>query len=140
MRILVTGGAGYIGSVIVEELVESGHEVIVYDNLSKGHRDAIVPGARFVHAELLDRHFLEATLTRYKVEAVMHMAADSLVSESVQNPAKYYDNNLVAGMALLEAMRRAGTLRLVFSSSAAVYGESGMTQLSESAPAQPTNP
>jgi UDP-glucose 4-epimerase len=140
MRILVTGGAGYIGSVLVEELLASGHYPVVYDNLSKGHRDAVVPGAQFVQAELVDRSTLVETLTSHKIDAVMHMAADSLVQESVQNPAKYYANNLVASIGLLEAMRQVGIRNLVFSSSAAVYGESVTQPIPESAPVRPSNP
>jgi UDP-glucose 4-epimerase len=140
MRILVTGGAGYIGSVIVEELLASGHHPVVYDNLSKGHQDAIAPGAQFIHAGLGDLPTLENALAQHKIDAVMHMAADSLVPESVKNPAKYYSNNMVASLGLLEAMRKVGVSRLVFSSSAAVYGECEIQPIAETAPTQPTNP
>jgi UDP-glucose 4-epimerase len=140
MRILVTGGAGYIGSVIVEELLANNHEAVVYDNLSKGHRDAVPPGAHFIHGELSDRGAVAAALATHKIDAVMHMAADSLVPESVVNPAKYYSNNMVTSLGLLEAMREAGVSRLVFSSSAAVYGECEIQPIAESAPTHPTNP
>ena len=139
MNILVTGGAGYIGSVVVEELMNDGHEVTVYDNLSKGHRESITPGADFVHADLLDSETLTTTLLRRHVEAIIHMAADSLVGESVENPAKYYQNNVVAGLAMLEAMRKSGVKRLVFSSTAAVYGEPVKQPIEESDPTGPTN-
>jgi UDP-glucose 4-epimerase len=139
MNILVTGGAGYIGSVVVEQLMGDGHEVTVYDNLSKGHRESVAPGAEFVQAELLDSETLTATLLKRKIEAVIHMAADSLVGESVEKPHKYYQNNLVAGLAMLEAMRKAGVLRLVFSSTAAVYGEPAKQPIEESDPSGPTN-
>lgn len=139
MNILVTGGAGYIGSVVVEELINDGHEVTVYDNLSKGHRESVTPGAEFVEADLLDSETLTNTLLRRKVEAIIHMAADSLVGESVEQPARYYQNNLVAGLAMLEAMRKSGVTRLVFSSTAAVYGEPAKQPIVESDPTGPTN-
>ncbi len=140
MRVLVTGGAGYIGSVVVEELVASGHEVTVYDDLSKGHRGSITPGATFVQANLLDTDFLRRTLSDANIEAVIHLAADSLVGESVETPAKYYRNNLVAGLSLLEAMHDASVKRLVFSSTAAVYGEPAKQPIEEIDPTGPTNP
>lgn len=139
MNILVTGGAGYIGSVVVEELINDGHEVTVYDNLAKGHRESVTPGAEFVQAELLDCETLTSTLRRHDIEAVIHMAADSLVGESVEQPAKYYQNNLVAGLAMLEAMRKSGVERLVFSSTAAVYGEPAKQPIEETDPTGPTN-
>src|SRR5215210_3597164 len=119
MRVLVTGGAGYIGSVVTEELVKDGHEPVVYDSLYKGHRGAVVAGARFVAGELLDGETLRRTFQEHETEAVIHMAADSLVGESVQQPAKYYRNNVLAGLALLDAMREAEVKRIVFSSTAA---------------------
>jgi UDP-glucose 4-epimerase len=96
MRVLVAGGAGYIGSVVTEELVKDGHEVVVYDSLYKGHRAAVVAGAQFVEADLLNGERLRRTFREQSTEAVIHMAADSLVGESVTNPAKYYRNNCVA--------------------------------------------
>lgn len=140
MRVLVTGGAGYIGSVVVEELIADGHEVTVYDNLSKGHRSSITPGADFVEANLLETGVLRTTLSNAKIEAVIHMAADSLVGESVETPAKYYRNNVVAGLSLLEAMRDADVKRLVFSSTAAVFGEPAKQPIEENDPTGPTNP
>ena len=139
MNILVTGGAGYIGSVVVEQLLGDGHEVTVYDNLSKGHRESVPPGTEFVHAELTDTETLTTTLLQRKIEAVIHMAADSLVGESVEKPHKYYQNNLVAGLSMLEAMRKAGVKRLVFSSTAAVYGEPEKQPIEETDPTGPTN-
>ncbi|HKR01771.1 MAG TPA: UDP-glucose 4-epimerase GalE, partial [Pyrinomonadaceae bacterium] len=140
MRVLVTGGAGYIGSVVAEELLRDGHEVFVYDNLSKGHRASIDPAATFVEADLMDGERLRRTLTDSSIEAVIHMAAYSLVGESVNEPAKYYRNNVVAGLILLDAMREAEVRRFVFSSTAAVYGEPERQPIEESDPTNPTNP
>src|SRR4051812_20224085 len=123
MRVLVTGGAGYIGSVVTEELVKDGHEAVVYDSLYKGHREAIAPGAKFVEGDLMDVERVRRALQENGIEAVIHMAADSLVGESVEKPVKYYRNNVVAGLALLDAMLAEEIKRLVFSSTAAVYGE-----------------
>jgi len=140
MRVMVTGGAGYIGSVVTEELLRGGDEVVVYDSLYKGHREAVVEGATFVKGDLLDTTFLRETLAKHKVEAVVHMAADSLVGESVKVPEKYYRNNVLGGLSLLDAMREAGAKYLVFSSTAAVYGEPAKQPIEESDPTQPTNP
>jgi UDP-glucose 4-epimerase len=140
MRVLVTGGAGYIGSVVTEELVRDGHEAIVYDSLYKGHREAVVPGAKLVVADLMDGETLRRTLKENGIEAVIHMAADSLVGESVQNPAKYYRNNVVAGLSLLDAMLETGVKRIVFSSTAATYGEPLKQPIEETDPNNPTNP
>jgi UDP-glucose 4-epimerase len=140
MRVLVTGGAGYIGSVVTEELVNEGHEVVVYDNLYKGHREAIVAGATFVQADLADAGRLGDTLSGNKIEAVVHMAADSLVGESCEDPAKYYRNNVVNGLTLLDAMRATSVSRIVFSSTAATYGQPDKQPIEETAPNSPTNP
>lgn len=140
MRVLVTGGAGYIGSVVTEVLLERGYEVTVYDNLSRGHRDAVLPGAELVEADLLDGDTLRRTLKRRRIEAVVHMAASSLVGESVTDPAAYYNNNVRSGLALFDAMCEAGVLRLVFSSTAAVYGEPEKQPIEETCPPAPTNP
>lgn len=140
MRILVTGGAGYVGSVVVEELLRGGHQVIVFDNLSKGHREAITPGAELVQADLFDRERLKSALKERNIEAVIHLAADSLVGESVTHPAKYYRSNVMAGLALLDVMRKVGVHRIVFSSTAAVYGEPARQPIEETDPVAPTNP
>src|ERR1044072_2395467 len=140
MNVLVTGGAGYIGSVVTEELVKDGHQVVVYDNLEKGHREAVVDGAAFVEADLADTAALRQALTSNRIEAVIHMAADSSVGESCENPAKYYRNNVVNGLALLDAMRASDVNLIVFSSSAAVYSESERQPIDESVPTNPTNP
>ncbi len=140
MRVLVTGGAGYIGSVVSEQLIGDGHQVVVYDNLSKGHAKAVVEGAEFVAGDLSEGDKLRQTLRDNRIDAVIHMAASSLVGESVSEPAKYYHNNVVAGLVLLEAMRAGGVNKIVFSSTAAVYGEPEEQPISESARTNPTNP
>jgi UDP-glucose 4-epimerase len=140
MRVLVTGGAGYIGSAVAEELLREGHDVVVIDNLAKGHRDAVPPGAQFLHADLADAATLRSTLERQRIEAVVHMAADSLVAESVADPAKYYANNVGNGLALLEAMRATGVAKLVFSSTVAVHGEPARLPIEEDDPTDPINP
>lgn len=140
MRVLVTGGAGYIGSVVTEELMRDGHQVVVYDSLYKGHRQAVAAGASFVQADLMDAATLRTTLTDHQIDAVVHMAADSLVGESCAHPAKYYRNNLTAGLVLLDAMREVGVNRIVFSSTAATYGEPEKQPIEETAPNIPTNP
>jgi len=140
MRVLVTGGAGYIGSVVTEQLVGDGNQVVVYDNLSKGHRNAVIAGAEFVEADLFDADTLKQTLHERQIEAVIHMAASSLVGESVEHPNKYYQNNVIAGLNLLDALLACDVKRLVFSSTAAVYGEPESQPIEESAPTNPTNP
>ena len=140
MKVLITGGAGYIGSVVTEELLNDGHEAVVYDSLYKGHREAVDTRAKFVNADLMDGEALRRALKANGIEAVIHMAADSLVSESVEQPAKYYRNNVVAGLSLLDAMRDCGVDRLVFSSTAATYGEPARQPIEEGDPNAPTNP
>lgn len=140
MRILVTGGAGYIGSVVTEELLRDGHEVFVYDNLSKGHRASVLPVAEFIDGDLMDGERLRRTFSDGRIEAVIHMAAYSLVGESVVEPLKYYQNNVVAGLVLLDAMRETNVRRLVFSSTAAVYGEPEKQPVEETDATNPTNP
>jgi UDP-glucose 4-epimerase len=140
MPVLVTGGAGYIGSVVTEELINNGHEVVVYDNLEKGHRAAVHPKARFVEGDLLDGETLGRTIRGNAIESVVHMAAYSLVGESVAQPEKYYRNNVLGGVTLLSVMRDNGIKRIVFSSSAAVYGEPAKQPIEESDPTSPTSP
>ena len=140
MKVLVTGGAGYIGSVVTEELVKDGHEVVVYDSLYKGHREAVVKDAALVQADLADAAKLQETLSANQIEAVIHMAADSLVGESCEHPGKYYHNNVVNGLILLDAMRETNVRRLVFSSTAATYGQPVKQPIEETAPTNPTNP
>ena len=139
MNILVTGGAGYVGSHAVRLLSRAGHEIWVYDNLSQGHRGAVPPG-RLIEGELLDRQHLVEVLRSRRIEAVMHFAAFALVGESVSNPAKYYQNNVVASLSLLDAMRDAGVQRIVFSSTTATYGVPKRIPITEDEPQRPVNP
>jgi UDP-glucose 4-epimerase len=140
MRIAVTGGAGYIGSVVAEVLLRGRHDVLVLDSLAKGHRDAVTEPAAFARVDLADGAAVEQQLRDFRADAVVHMAADSLVGESVLDPSKYYRTNVLAGLSLLDAMRRAGVTRLVFSSTAAVYGEPLKQPIDEDDPTHPTNP
>jgi UDP-glucose 4-epimerase len=140
VRVAVTGGAGYIGSVVAEVLQREQHDVLVVDNLIKGHREAIMDGWSFAELDLLDGAAVAEALRRFRADAVVHMAAYSLVGESVTDPARYYRNNVVAGLALLDAMRAADVGRLVFSSTAAVYGEPATQPIEETALTRPTNP
>ncbi|UBU14488.1 UDP-glucose 4-epimerase GalE [Nonomuraea gerenzanensis] len=135
MRLLVTGGAGYVGSVVAAQLIEAGHEVTVLDDLSTGHEDAVPDGARFVRADIT-----EAGQALDGVDAVLHFAAKSLVGESVQQPGLYWANNLGGTLGLLDAMRDKGVGRIVFSSTAATYGEPERSPIEEGDPTRPTNP
>jgi UDP-glucose 4-epimerase len=137
VRLLVTGGAGYIGSAVGALLVAEGHDVTVLDDLSTGHEDAVPAGASFVRGTLRDD---AARLLAGGVDAVLHFAAKSLVGESMAQPSLYWESNLGGSLALLEAMRAAGTPRIVFSSTAAVYGEPEQVPIEETAPTRPTSP
>lgn len=139
MAILVTGGAGYIGSHTASELIDLGEEVVILDNLQKGHRDAI-PGGKFCQGDLRDDEFLSKVFIENEIEAVVHFAADSLVGESVTDPFKYYNNNVVSTLRLLTKMKEAGVKKFVFSSTAATYGEPENTPILESDRTYPTNP
>ena len=139
MRLLVTGGAGYVGSVVAAQLLDAGHETVVLDDLSKGHADAVPEGARLVRGSLLDEPFVTETLAE-GFDGVFHFAALSLVAESVEEPERYYRNNVGGTLNLLDAMGEAGVPRLVFSSTAAVYGEPEEVPIPETAPTAPTNP
>jgi len=139
MKILVTGGAGYIGSVVTERLVEGGHDVTALDNLRHGHRDAVHPSARLIIGDLLDRDWLFAALHEARYDAVVHLAAEALIDESVRNPGLFFRVNLTGGLNLLDAMVAAGVRRLVFSSTAAVYGEPESVPIGEDAPRRPIN-
>jgi UDP-glucose 4-epimerase len=139
LRLLVVGGAGYVGSTSVERLVEAGHEVVVYDNLSSGHRAAVPDGATLVVGDIADRDRLRAILAD-GVDAVLHCAARSLVGESMLDPGLYYRTNVTGGVELLEAMKEAGVTRLVYSSTAAVYGEPRRVPIAEADRTEPINP
>jgi UDP-glucose 4-epimerase len=139
-KIFVTGGAGYIGSICVEILLDSGFEVVVYDNLSEGHRSAIDKRAIFVEADLADQAKLSATMKEHKPEAVMHFAANALVGESMQNPMKYFRNNFQNGLNILQAMLDSGTKRIVFSSTCATFGIPEEIPIHEGLPQKPVNP
>lgn len=139
MKLLVTGGAGYVGSHAARLLAKAGHEVWIYDNLSQGHRPASLPG-RLIVGELADQRQLEQVLQAHSIEAVMHFAAFALVGESVANPAKYYQNNIVCSLSLLEAMRACGVNKIVFSSTTATYGAPTRIPISEEEPQLPINP
>ena len=140
MRILVVGGAGYVGSTTVERLVADGHEVTVYDDLSSGHRGSVIEGARLVIGDIGDQAHLEQVLGDGRIESVLHCAAKSLVGESMTSPGLYYRNNVAGGVALLEAMRETGVTRIVFSSTAAVYGEPRRVPIAEADRTEPINP
>jgi UDP-glucose 4-epimerase len=137
MRVLVTGGAGYIGSVVAAQLVVAGHEVTVLDDLSTGYPDAVPPGATFVKGTLRET---AAEVLADGIDGVLHFAAKSLVGESVAEPAKYWSANLGGTITLLEAMREIGVRTIVFSSTAAVYGEPERTPIAETDPTRPTSP
>jgi UDP-glucose 4-epimerase len=139
MRVLVTGGAGYVGAVSVDALVSAGHEVVALDDLSTGHRGAIPSGVRLSTASFGDEAAVGELLSSARIDAILHCAARSLVAESVREPSLYYRSNVAGGIALLEAAREAGVNRIVFSSSAAVYGVPDATPIDEDAALRPIN-
>jgi UDP-glucose 4-epimerase len=139
MKILVTGGAGYIGSHVVKTLGEEGHDLVIFDNLSTGHEWAILAG-RLIRGELADRPFITETLKSFRPEAVIHFAASIQVEESVREPLAYYRNNVINTLNLLDAMRETGVRRLIYSSTAAVYGIPAKNPVDEQAPLAPINP
>ncbi|WP_431087399.1 UDP-glucose 4-epimerase GalE [Paenibacillus sp. 8b26] len=138
MAILVTGGAGYIGSHTVAELLDRGEEVVVLDNLQTGHKAALL-GGKLYEGDLRDKELLSRLFSENSIDAVIHFAANSLVGESMQNPGKYYDNNVFGALSLLEAMKDAGVHRIVFSSTAATYGEPEKVPIEEGDRTEPTN-
>ena len=139
MRVLVTGGAGYVGSVSVERLIEAGHEVVILDDLSTGHRESVPPVVSIEVGSYGDVDLMARLLERAQVDAILHCAARSLVGESMRDPSRYYRDNVAGGIVLLEAARQAGVGRIVFSSTAAVYGVPDSTPISEDAPLRPIN-
>jgi UDP-glucose 4-epimerase len=140
MRILVTGAAGYIGSVVTEQLVEQGHQVFALDNLVNGHRAAVHPSATFAQVDLLDADGLVTLLRKHPVDAVVHLAAEALIDVSMRDPGLFFRVNVVGGLNLLDAMIAAGVQRMVFSSTAAVYGEPENIPITEEARHLPVNP
>jgi UDP-glucose 4-epimerase len=140
VKILVTGGAGYIGSVCVEDLLNRGHEVTVFDNLTEGHRKAVDQRAKFVQGDLADKTVVSSLIGAEKPAAVMHFAAKALVGESMQNPYKYFFNNVSCGLNLLDAMVEHGVKRFVFSSTCATYGIPKIVPIDEQAAQSPVNP
>src|SRR6056297_3449889 len=139
MSVLVTGGAGYIGSHVVKDLVENDFDVITVDNLQKGHKKAVL-GGKLIVGDIKDSEFLQEVFSYNKIEAVVHLAADSLVGESMENPGKYYHNNLDNGIKLLDVMQEHNVNNIVFSSTAAVYGEPEQIPIKEDHPIRPGNP
>ena len=140
MKILVTGGSGYIGSVTLARLLQAGHRVHVFDNLERGHREALPPGIPLTVGDLRDAAAIADTMAAVRPDAVMHFAAYALVGESMRQPELYFVNNVTGGINLLEAMRAAGVKQIVFSSSCATYGEPGSADIDESTLQSPTNP
>ena len=140
MAILVTGGAGYIGSVACERLVKDGHDVVVVDNLVTGHRAAVPPGVPLLEVDLRDRKALREALAGHSCDAVMHFAAASLVGESMEDPGKYFENNVAATVNLIEEAGAVGARRFVLSSTAATYGEPEQVPITEDSATVPTNP
>lgn len=139
-KVFVTGGAGYIGSICVEQMLDRGLEVGVFDNLSEGHRRAVDPRARFFQGDLSDRSVLRHAMGEFRPEAVMHFAANALVGESMQNPSKYFRNNVANGINLLDMAVEAGVRKFVFSSTCATFGIPERVPLDESLPQNPINP
>lgn len=140
MKILVTGGAGYIGSHAVRKLLDQGHHVVVLDNLFRGHRDAVPEDVPLVIVDLLDREAIETVLTEHKIECVMNFAALAYVGESVTEPLRYYENNTAGVLTLLQAMDAVGVKKIVHSSTCATYGEPETVPITEDTPQSPINP
>jgi UDP-glucose 4-epimerase len=140
VKILVVGGAGYIGSICAELLIDEGHGVAVFDNLTEGHRRAVDSRAEFIQGDLSNQASIEAALEQAKPDAVMHFAASALVGESMENPSKYFRNNVANGLNLLDAMLAKGVKRLVFSSTCATFGPPDRIPLDETLPQRPINP
>ena len=140
MKVLVTGGAGYIGSVAVEMLLDEGHEVVVADNLERGHRSAVDQRAQLEVGDLRDRDFITGLMRKLKPDAVMHFAAYALVGESMEHPERYFENNVGGGINLVNAMLEAGVSRIIFSSTCSTYGLPREVPIPEGADTLPVNP
>src|SRR3954469_5716036 len=140
MKILVVGGAGYIGSVCSELLLNEGHQVAIFDSLAEGHRAAVDERAEFIEGDLANAALIKEVMARVRPDAVMHFAASALVGESMQNPSKYFRNNICNGLNLLDAMVAAGVERIVFSSTCAIFGPPDRVPIDETAATRPINP
>ena len=140
MKILLTGGSGYIGSVTTELLCDDGHAVVVFDNLERGHREAVDPRARLVVGDLREPQAIQDALAAARPDAVVHFAAYALVGESMQDPHRYFENNVGGGLNLLAAMLRTGVKKIIFSSTCATYGQPETMPMTEALPQRPTNP
>jgi UDP-glucose 4-epimerase len=140
MNILVTGAAGYVGSVCAAELVKQGHRVVAYDNLTAGHRQAVVDHVQFVEGDIADKEKLQRVCNKHRIEAVMHFAASALVEESIRDPLLFYRNNVSGTLSLLEVLAALKIQKLIFSSSAAVYGDPKSVPIREDHPTSPVNP
>lgn len=140
MKVLVTGGGGYIGSVTTELLLNRGHEVVVFDNFERGHRDAVDPRARVIEGDLRDRDSIASAMRSVRPKAVMHFAAYALVGESMEQPLLYFRNNVVGGVNLSDAMRVADVPKIIFSSTCATYGQPDRMPMTEDLPQRPANP
>src|SRR6201999_30741 len=140
MHIFVTGGAGYIGSICSEELLNAGYQVTIFDNLTEGHRKALDPRATFVEGDLADREKIISTVAAAKPDAILHFAANALVGESMTNPSKYFRNNVCNGLRLLDAAVAANVKKFVFSSTCATYGPPERVPMTEDLPQRPINP
>jgi len=140
MKILVVGGAGYIGSICAELLLDEGHEVVIFDNLTEGHRRAVDARAAFIEGDLANRQKIEAAFSKTRPDAVMHFAASALVGESMRDPSKYFRNNIANGLNLLDALVAAGIPRIIFSSTCAIFGPPERLPIDETLPPSPINP
>jgi len=140
MKILVVGGAGYIGSICAELLLDEGHEVVIFDNLTEGHRRAVDARAAFIEGDLANRQKIEAAFSKTRPDAVMHFAASALVGESMRDPSKYFRNNIANGLNLLDALVAAGVPRIIFSSTCAIFGPPERLPIDETLPPSPINP
>jgi len=140
MKIFVTGGAGYVGSICTEELLNAGYEVVVFDNLTEGHRQAVDTRATFIQGDLLDRTFLSTTLLQVRPDAIMHFGAATLVPESMSQPGKHFLNNVAGGVNLLDACVQTGVKKFIFSSTCAIFGVPDSPFLAEDLPKKPINP
>jgi len=139
VNILVTGGAGYVGSIVAEELLNQGHDVVILDNLQQGHKKAVLPEAQFILADICNARTLDDVFSQFKIDAVTHMAAETVVEYSVTDPKRYFQNNIIGGLNLLDAMVKHDVHRFIFSSSAAVYGEPQTIPIEEDHPPNPNN-